>query len=239
MAFFRLAFAREWAKPMLALITTSVVCVFLVALRILWTQQIRYGFLIWNLFLAWLPLFFALLTWDYYRASGGRNWRFTALAGAWLLFFPNAPYIFTDLIHLTLGFRAHFWVDLVLILTCALTVLILGFVSLFLLQSIVSRMVGALGSWLFIAAVAGLSGFGIYMGRFLRFNSWDVLFRPAKVYHGINSWAADPFAHSTTFAFPALFATFVFLSYLMLYGLTHLRLAEPTARTKPLGLEST
>jgi len=73
MAFFRLAFAREWAKPMLALITTSVVCVFLVALRILWTQQIRYGFLIWNLFLAWLPLFFALLTWDDRAESGVKH----------------------------------------------------------------------------------------------------------------------------------------------------------------------
>src|SRR5262249_37302324 len=121
MALFRLAFAREWARPMFALTTASLVCMLLVVFRILWTQQVRYAFLIWNLILAWLPLVLALLALDHYRDAGGRNWRFAALTCAWLLFFPNSPYIFTDIIHLTVAFRPHFWVDLVLILTCAVT----------------------------------------------------------------------------------------------------------------------
>jgi uncharacterized membrane protein len=222
MKLLKLVFKRETVAPMLALMFASGVSVSLVCARIVWTGKIRYGFLVWNLFLAWLPLIFALLARELDQSGERRNWRFLALTAAWLLFFPNAPYIFTDLIHLTSHFFGHFWVDLMLILLCALTGLVLGFVSLYLMQSVVTRMFGRVASWLFIAVVAGLTGFGIYLGRFLRFNSWDVLLRPMKVYHGIGEWAATPWSHSTSFAFPVLFATFLFVTYVMLYALTHL-----------------
>jgi len=207
----------------------SGVSVALVVARIIWTWKLRYGFLAWNLFLAWIPLVFALLAHEKYRQGAGRSWRFFVLGGAWLLFFPNAPYIFTDLIHLTTRFLPHFWVDLVLILMCALTGLVLGFVSLYLMQSVVSRMFGWLASWIFIAAVAGLSSFGIYLGRFLRCNSWDVLFQPGKVYQGIGQSLTEPWSSSAPRGFMVLFATFLFLAYVMLYGLTHLQRAMPAA----------
>ena len=212
--------------PMLALLLASGTSVALVLARILWTGRISYTFLVWNLFLAWLPLVFALLACESYQNSSGRDWRFLSLAGAWLLFFPNAPYIFTDLIHLTNHFYPYFWVDLSLILLCALTGLVLGFLSLYLMQSVVERMFGRAASWLFIAAVAALSGFGIYVGRFMRFNSWDVVFKPRQVYHGIGNWVASPFANSNSLAFPLLFGTFLFITYLMLYALTHLQPAR-------------
>jgi len=281
MRILRIAFKQETAVPVLALTFASGASVALVIVRIMWTGQIRYGFLVWNLFLAWLPLIFALLACEHYRKGtrpnassdkptsapfknqlalslsprdegagreparvpllggvrGGlrnRNWRFAGLTAAWLLFFPNAPYIFTDLIHLTNRYFAHFWVDLMLILLCALTGLVLGFVSLYLMQSVVARMFGRVASWLFIAVVAGLSSFGVYLGRFVRVNSWDIVTRPGKLYHGINAWASDPFAHATSFAFPTLFATFLFIAYVMLYALTHLprtqHLATPFER---------
>ncbi len=103
----------------------------------------------------------------------------------------------------------------------------LGFVSLYLMQSVVERMLGRPASWLFIAAVAALSGFGIYLGRFMRFNSWDILFRPIQLYRGIGNWVADPLANANTLAFPILFAAFLFIAYLMLYALTHLQPARP------------
>ena len=223
----KLAFRRETAMPVLALTFASAASVAVVFARILSTGNLRYSFLVWNLFLAWLPLILALLACETYQHASGRNWQFASLAGAWLLFFPNAPYIFTDLIHLTTRFYGHFWVDLTLILFCAITGLVLGFVSLYLMQSVVERMFGRPASWLFIAAVAALSGFGIYLGRFMRFNSWDVLFRPRQVYHGIGNWVADPLANATSLAFPILFGAFLFVSYLMLYALTHLRPAQP------------
>jgi uncharacterized membrane protein len=75
--------------------------------------------------------------------------------------------------------------------------------------------------------VAALSGFGIYLGRFLRFNSWDVFFRPRELYHGIGSWVSDPFASSNSAGFPFLFSTFLFITYVMLYALTHLQPSKP------------
>jgi uncharacterized membrane protein len=218
----KLAFRKETAVPMLALSFASATTVALVVGRILWTGDWAYSSLVWNLFLAWLPLVFALLAGDQFHSTKARNWRFLGFAGAWLLFFPNAPYIFTDVVHLTTYFYRHFWVNLVLILLCALTGLVLGFVSLFLMQGIVRRLFGNFASWLFIMAIAGLSGFGICLGRFLRFNSWDVVFRPLKVSRGIGHWAVNPTAHYSSYAIPMLFAIFLFLAYLMLYALTHL-----------------
>jgi len=131
------------------------------------------------------------------------------------------------LIHVTTRYYGNFWVDLTLILLCAVTGLVLGFVSLYLMQSVVERMFGRPASWLFVAAVATLSGFGIYLGRFLRFNSWDVVFRPVQLCRGIGNWVADPLANATSLAFPILFAAFLFISYVMLYALTHLQPARP------------
>jgi uncharacterized membrane protein len=222
MRLLKLAFQRERAFPMLALLFTSGVGVALVLARILLTGNIKYGFLLWNLFLAWLPLLFALLACDEFNSRASRSWRFLGFAGTWLLFFPNAPYIFTDLIHLTGQFYRHFWVDLVLILLFSVIGLVLGFVSLFLMQAVVRRMFGLAASWFFIAGVAALGGFGIYLGRFLRFNSWDLLVKPLALWEGIGSVVVNPLSRPTSVAFPVLFAAFLFLSYLMLYALTHL-----------------
>lgn len=216
----QIALRRETAIPVMTLAFASLVSVGLVFARILWTGNIRYSFLVWNLFLAWLPLLLSLLAWEESGQGTVRNWRFIGFAGAWLLFFPNSPYILTDLIHLN---GRHFWVDLALFLLCAFTGLVLGFVSLFLMQSVVKRSAGPVAGWCFIGAAAGLGGFGVYLGRFLRFNSWDLLFRPLELLQGIGQWVSDPLSQPVNFAFPLLFAVFLFIAYLMLYALTQLR----------------
>ncbi len=229
----QLMFKRETAVPMLALSFASVVSVALVIGRMMWLHDTHFGFLIWNLFLAWIPMVFALLARDHQRVGASPGWRFFAFAAAWLLFFPNAPYIFTDLVHLS-HFYSRFWVDLTLVLISALTGMVIGFVSLYLMQSAVRHMAGELMSWLFIAAVAGLSGFGICLGRFLRLNSWDVI-APGKMYNVIGAWAKQTSVGSSSVAFSILFAAFVFVSYLMLYALTHLSPPQlnpaPTTKT--------
>ncbi len=237
MKMIKLAFQRETAAPVLALTFATGVCLALVSTRILWTRNLHYSFLIWNLFLAWLPLVLSLLACDYYRNRSGRSWHFVFISACWLLFFPNAPYIFTDVIHLTRGYRAHFWVDLVLILSCALTGLVLGFLSLFLMQNVIAKITGRLMSWFFIAVVTGLSGVGIYVGRFLRLNSWDVLLKPWAISRGLGQLTAHPYGHFGSLALCALFGIFLFIAYLMLYALTHLRMDqgnfEPTIQTLP------
>ena len=235
MKLIRIALKRETAVPVLTLIFASGVSVALVFARIAWTGKFRYAFLIWNLFLAWMPLFFALIAADRFRAGCGRNWRFLSLMAGWLVFFPNAPYIFTDVIHLRSAYFSHFWVDLMLILLCAFTGLVLGFLSLYIMQSIVTRMFGRWWSWFFIALVAGLSGFGIYLGRFLRFNSWDILVRPVKLCQGIGGIITDGWGTTHSVALPILFGTFIFIAYVTLYALTHLEKLEGySERARPI-----
>ena len=236
MKFLRIAFMREIAAPMLALCFASAVCIVLVVARAIWRERIAYISLIWNLFLAWLPLVFALLACHKFRQNGKQGWQFFCLSGAWFLFFPNAPYIFTDLIHLTARYYNHFWVDMVLILMCAVTGLILGFVSLYLMQAIVARALGRFLGWVFVLVMTALGSFGIYLGRFLRFNSWDVVTKPATVYHGLGFLSENP--DRTSAGFLALFAAFLFISYLMLYALTRLSPAHeiaPSSTAKGLG----
>ena len=91
MKLFRLMFKRETLVPMLALSFASVVSVALVMGRIIWTKETHYAFLIWNLFLAWIPMVFALLAREHQKEDANPGWRFLAFGAAWLLFFPNAP----------------------------------------------------------------------------------------------------------------------------------------------------
>jgi uncharacterized membrane protein len=209
--------------PLLALLFASAAGATLIGLRVASTGQWKYLALVWNLFLAWMPLLLALGVRRQYRTGARGGWKLYSLAALWLLFFPNAPYIFTDLIHLNGWFRGHYWADLMLILLVAMTGFLLGFLSLYLMHSVVADRLGRLAGWGFILVVAGLTGFGIYLGRIRRWNSWDVLMHPAAVSHDIGRIAAHPLANAGSMVFAALFATFLFLGYLMLYALTHLQ----------------
>lgn len=211
------------AVPLLALLFASTVAVTLIMVRVVLSRHLAYLSLAWNLFLAWLPLAFALAVYHRHQRGERHGWRLYLLASLWLLFLPNAPYIFTDLIHLTTRFFPHFWVDLALVLLVALTGFLLGFMSLYLMQSIVADRLGKAAGWLFILGATGLSSYGIYLGRFLRWNSWDVVVHPLGLSQAIGHLAAHPLANTHSLAFLGLFATFLFLGYLMLYALTHLQ----------------
>jgi uncharacterized membrane protein len=217
---------RDAAFPVIALLLASAAGTVLIVTRIALTGRWQLGFLVWNLFLAWLPLAFALGVCRLHRAGVRHGWKLGTLAALWLLFFPNAPYIFTDLIHLNTWFRGHYWVDLTLILMFGLTGFMLGFLSLYLMQSVVAARFGRIVSWLFILAATGLGGLGIYVGRFLRWNSWDILLHPVGLTLDLGHLAAHPLANRHSLFFAALFATFLFFGYLMLYALTHLPPAQ-------------
>ena len=138
--------------------------------------------------------------------------------------------------HLTSRWQSRYWADLTLILLFAMTGFLLGFLSLYLMQSLVARRFGWRMGWLFVAVVAGVSSFGIYLGRFLRWNTWDVLLNPIDLLRDVGGMAAHPLAHGGPVRFQLLFALFLFLAYLMLYALTHLR--PPQFAALPASIES-
>ncbi|MFM2083118.1 MAG: hypothetical protein RL380_1809 [Verrucomicrobiota bacterium] len=210
------------SAPVFLLALASVGSLSPVAANIVLTRGLGGAYLIWNLFLAWLPLLFAVLACGHFRLGDRLGWRFWSASGAWLLFFPNAPYIFTDLVHLHTWHREHYWPAWSVILMCAVTGLAVGFVSLYLMQSLVTRRFGPVRGWLFVAAVAGMSGVGIYLGRFLRVNSWDVVAHPVEVFGSLGQFAAQAATDVNALAFAVLASLFLFTTYLALCALTHL-----------------
>ncbi len=169
-----------------------------------------YSFMLWNLFLAIIPLGLSL---------GLMRLRRLALAmpvlGLWLLFFPNAPYVLTDLMHLNEhNANVPKWLDLLMLLSFGLVSLWFGFQSLRLVQHWFTRRFSHAAGWCVVIASLALSGFGIYLGRFLRWNSWDLMRRPHVLLDDIVTRFIDPFDHSRTWGFTFGFGTLLILAYL-------------------------
>ncbi len=115
------------------------------------------------------------------------------------------------------------WYDLILVTTYALTGVFLGLVSLYLMQSLVSRAFGVALSWVFTLGVLALSGFGVYLGRFPRWNSWDLLTDPSKLLAYIWNGLSNPFANSRTFVFSILFSLCLAAMYFVFVSVIHFR----------------
>lgn len=149
----------------------------LIAFRMAVTQSLFYGFLIWNLALAGVPY---LISW-YLGENPQYAMRKIPLlffSGLWLLFLPNAPYLVTDFLHFKCESNMPDWFDVLLLMSFSWNGIALGFVSMSQIHGFWKQSFGIKTSWLMIAGCSLLAGFGIYLGRFLRYNSWDILHRP-------------------------------------------------------------
>lgn len=195
----------------------SILATGLLATRILLTRHVTDLYLVWNVFLAWVPVVLALHIDEMEKRGRSGEWGFWTMAGAWLFFFPNAPYILTDLTHLKPIMNNRWWSDLILILLFGFIGLMLAFISLHRMQSVVTRWKGNVVGWLFVFTMAFLSGFGVYLGRFERWNSWDVVFRPVALLADSANWL-----HRHSLKFTALFGLFLLIAYVLLYSLTSL-----------------
>lgn len=152
----------------------------LLLFRLSYSGTPYFSFLIWNLFLALIPLAVSTLyKWGQIRFPGFGWLGFCLLF--WLPFFPNAPYIVTDLIHLRHPLNMPVWFDALLIFAFALCGLMAGFLSLWDFEVAIAQRLNRLYGAVFALLVLFLSGVGIYLGRFLRWNSWDVLRHPRAV----------------------------------------------------------
>jgi len=188
-------------------------CALLLTGRIVRTGSLTYVFLAWNLFLASIPAFAAVRL---AKANAQDRSRLVQAAWAtlWLAFLPNAPYIATDFLHLRVRPPAPLWYDIALLLSCAVTGLLLGFSSIADVQRVIARRFGAVTSWLCAAAALVLSGFGIYLGRFLRWNSWDVAASPIALLTDITHRFTHPLAHPRTLGVTAVYGCSLVVGYI-------------------------
>lgn len=200
---------RTISRPTKGFLLLSSFSALLILIRYLKATEL-FGFgLLWNLFLAGLPVFFALVAG---RLIEKRKlaWLFT---GLWLLFYPNSAYIITDLVHLDHLPRQLWWYDSLGIFHVAFTGLLLGLYSVWIIHTrVLSRLVSGIWLWPLILISMILSGYGIYLGRFLRFNSWDIFSDPASLFISSVLHLKNPLAIKMTLLFSAM-QFVVYLSY--------------------------
>lgn len=203
-------------KPSAALARLTLAAGFPCALLIargIYVGELIGTFLVWNLFLAWLPLLFAAAA-----IWAGRRSLLLALAPAlaWLIFLPNSPYLVTDLMHLAYDGRVPVLFDTVMLFSFALCGLAMGLVSLRWMQSAVARRWGRWLGWGFVLAALSAASFGIYLGRYVRWNSWDLFTQPSVLLQDILTRLANPIQHWHTWAMTALFAGLLVFTYWLL-----------------------
>ncbi|MEL6926630.1 MAG: DUF1361 domain-containing protein [Bacteroidota bacterium] len=172
-------------------------------------------FLVWNLFLAWVPYWIALLLKKLDRETTPSYIKF-ALLSSWLVFFPNAPYILTDLLHLKNRYPVPHWYDLMLIASFAWTGLMLGFASLSIVHNYLHRRLRSWQAWLLTVAAIFLCGFGVFLGRFQRWNTWDILTNPSALFDDLANILLHPESFGRTLGLAVVLSVFLLLGYLTL-----------------------
>ena len=169
-------------------------------------------FFVWNLALACIPVFFAVR----FAAVRRRIW-LIPLGLGWLAFLPNDPYLVTDLVHLHGG--VELWRHVMQYGIAAWTGVMLGVVSMHLVCQRIEREFGALTGWIAVVISVGLSAIGVVIGRFQRFNSWDLVTQPGAVAATTLDWVRSPLAYVQSTGVALAVGAFFGLAYLTLWSL--------------------
>lgn len=191
---------------------STIACFALSVFRAVYTDTVVYLFLNWNLFLAGIPWMLSslvLLKPSLWKSKG----MMVLLLGTWLLFFPNAPYILTDLYHLKLKTGVPTWFDLILILSFAWTGLLYGILSLLDIEKILLKSMTQTKVIIISILLLFVTSFGVYLGRFLRWNSWDIISNPLGLFQDILERFIYPFEHPRTWGMTILFGIFLNMIY--------------------------
>jgi uncharacterized membrane protein len=185
----------------------------LTAFRVAYTKQYLFVWLGWNLFLALVPL---LITRAAIRRPQWieRNSRFAVLFTIWLLFIPNSFYIITDLFHLRMRSEVPLWFDLALIFSFAWNGILLGAVSFRQMETLLTTKWPALKEWQFVYPMMLLNAFGVYIGRYLRYNSWDVVANPFQLTEDIIHLLIHPVRNRFEWSMIGCYAVFMSLIYI-------------------------
>jgi len=185
-----------------------------------------YANLVWNLFLAWIPYCFSMLAAIFHHRFERRWWLLVIPSGIWLLFFPNAPYLVTDFFHLYPRPGIPMWYDILMLTSFSWTGIFLAIASLRTMQGLVKFYLGGFISWVFVVFSLGLGGLGIYLGRFERWNSWDMLSHPKTILKDSLIPFTDPLNSLRFFGFTFLFTAFLVICYLMFISMQNPGVAE-------------
>ena len=185
----------------------------MILVRFIYSGKYAFVFLIWNLFLAWIPFTLSTL---FEKYTAQPKWKQLLIFFTWLLFFPNALYIVTDLIHLDMETRVPKWFDAVLLFTSSIVGLMMAFVSLLRTEKFLRNIFNKRITDVLIFSILFLGSFGVYLGRFLRWNSWDIITNPFGLLIAVAERFIFPFQHLQTWGITAMLTTLFYLLYLII-----------------------
>ncbi|WP_241555924.1 DUF1361 domain-containing protein [Leptospira yasudae] len=215
---------RKYAHTMLLPLSLFISCALslvLIELRIVLSGKQNYVFLKWNLILALIPVLIAYFLWFYYEVrKRSIDFFFVLLILVWLVFFPNSPYIVSDFILLKSKPGIPLWFDILLIFSFAWNGLFSGYLSLRIIHNLLNDEFNAFVSWLFVSAVAPLTALGIYIGRFYRWNSWDIITNPLALYEDMIEILIRIRGNQKLLGILVLMSVSIFFGYLIIYALT-------------------
>jgi uncharacterized membrane protein len=183
----------------------------MITARIFYTGHTLYLFLVWNIFLAWIPF---MISSQFSKVKTKAKWKQLLIFSSWLVFFPNALYIVTDLIHLQIESLVPKWFDAVLLFSASVAGLMMAFVSLYRVEVFLHQVIHKKLRSISVLAILFLASFGVYLGRFLRWNSWDVISNPFQLLASIGHRIISPFDHLQTWAVTGTLTIFFYLLYI-------------------------
>lgn len=197
------------------LVLSSLLASSFFAWRYLYSHSTNYINLMWNLILAWVPYLLSLMA-VWIKLTRPYLWPVLLLLGAaWMVFFPNAPYLVTDFYHLDTRPPVPLWFDIGLIAVFAFTGLFLAIASLRSMHRLVEHYLGSVVGWVFAMIAIALAGLGVYMGRFGRWNSWDLLLHPRTILKEIALQVLNPLENMGFVGFTLMFTSILLVFYLM------------------------
>lgn len=205
---------RERVVVSLAGLTGVSIILFIIGAVV--NHSTQFSYLLWNLFLAWLPLVLVIFLIRSLRTHLWSGWPPFALTLLWLILLPNSFYMISDFVHIQDVVRHNLLYDVVMFTSFIFTASLVGYCSLYLVHAQLQKRLGLKYSSLVVAAVLFLCSFAIYLGRDLRWNSWDVLINPAGILFDVSDHLIHPFQHGAMFSMTLSF--FVLLGSLYVVG---------------------
>ena len=193
------------------LVLLGLLSLLLMLLRVKITHDIYLLFLIWNLFLGYIPYFLS----SKLKTAIPGYFSFYLLFLGWILFLPNAFYLITDFVHLHYSSRFQFLFDALLLTSFTIAGFYAGIASLYHIHRLLEMKYTAKKSNCIVIIICYLSSFGVYLGRILRFNSWDILSNPIELFNSI----FKSIFYFETIVFTITLGTFIVFIYKLSYSL--------------------
>jgi uncharacterized membrane protein len=218
--------ARQFFYPLLAI---SLLAVSLMATWRFTVGEWPGPRLSFNLVLAWIPYLCSLSLVAQEQRARRRLLPHFVLLGLWIIFFPNAPYLLTEWLYLP-RFHEELWFSIAILAAFSLCGLQLTVTSLHLIHTQVRLHRGRTAGWAFTLIAIVFSGIGVYLGRFLRLNSWDLLVRPVTVFKDTLRLFEEPESQIAPVSFCTAFCVFLFVYYIVFLQLRRAPWSEEEER---------